>query len=167
MQFPEYQRASEFTKLESLSGVSPPNDRSLLTHARENIPSTRNEWQWSGFHEAHKVRLWKWDEYRLAARREPPLFLDYRDSVEPKIDYIRAEDIVEFLKNDNHDNPSVVRLVLSFTTGKRLPCAPALDLANLSTIEALFGVQWLQQYYPSQITASFSRAPGPNRNTHG
>jgi len=159
------ENALELVRMTSMEGESPPQDRTLLAHAHQYSPSKRTEWNWSGFPEAHILRRWKWDEYRLAACREPPISLDCKEAENPKITYIQQDAIADFLQDDNEVNQSVIKLVVSFTSGISAPYKPSLDSTALLDLTSLFGVQSLREHYPSQITTSFWRNTGPTKDT--
>jgi len=144
----------------SETGVEPPDSQSLLSQARDHCPSMRNEWSWSGWKEAHKLRKWKWDAYR-----ELPLSFEYNEEEDPKIDYIEIGKVVDFLSTDKEEDPPAVKLVVSFTRGICPPWGTMFDSAMLSTLAAMFHVQRLQDYYPSKIVPSFSRSYGSDKTT--
>jgi len=156
--------------LASLKGVSPPSDQSLLDHARENFRSDRNRWSWSGFRDAHRIRRWRWDEYRSAASREPPLFLDSTLPKEQQIGYISEDKIVEFLrqvKGEDDAELSGGRLVLSFSKDMSPPYTPSTGSETLLGLSDIFKVQWLQDHYPAQISTSLLRDETSLENTRG
>lgn len=162
MLYSKCQNASDNT----ITGVNPPKDQSLLVHAIDNSTLPRSDWNWSGYRDAHRLRRWKWDDYRVAASQERPLYLQYREC-QSRIDYIQADDIRGFLQNSGQDSRSSIRLILSFTKEICAPYTPSLCSTTLLRLSSLFGVERLQHHYPSQMTTSFSREVSPDKESQG
>ena len=146
--------------LASLKGVFPPSNQSLLEHARSNNRSYHYRWSWSGFRDAHRIRRWRWDECRIAASHGSPLVFDPTLPKGDQICYIREEDMLELLGKGNDEDQTAhfnVKLVLFFTKDTSAPYAPSIGSNTLSNLLGMFGIQWLQDHYPSQIVTSLVR----------
>ncbi|KAF2110029.1 hypothetical protein BDV96DRAFT_691298 [Lophiotrema nucula] len=128
--------------------VYPSTDQSLLDQARQFFPASSDltEFNWSGFFETHKLRHWKWNR-------------------QPTVDYIKADDIVEFMKG--HEEKGALRIALSYMRGdhRHPPFMPLLGENIIQELLALFDMRELQESYPARIVPTFWSKPATKADT--
>jgi hypothetical protein len=163
----DFQNAGERTRPPSITGVSPPRHCSLLAQACEHSHFQRSEWQWSGYSIAHGLRRWKWDQYRCASSREPPISLACGDSEDFKVEYIQPSEVMGFLQDKRQPSSPFLKVILSFTNETCVPYTTSLSSAIISTLSDAFGVQWLLEYYPYHLANSFCGHIEPKGTAYG
>lgn len=149
--------------------VNPRSDQSLLDQAREHYlpPAKISDLNWSGIFEAHQLRHWKWNRYRVVATDEPPLLMEYLPDRQPTINYVKAEDILGYMQGEK--DTGSFRIALSYMKGdhRHAPFVPLLGTNIIQDLLMLFNMKELRDSYPARVLPTFWSKSSTDSDTWG